>query len=74
MLHTTEINLIGGGGGTHPHFGTGRYVPQQGKKWGGGSGTSWSMKMGVSGTNIAHSRTDFVGIRGASRTRYSELS
>ena len=30
------------------------------------------MKMKVSGTNIGHSGTDFVGIRGVSGTRYYE--
>ena len=52
------------------HFG--RYVPRQGKKWGGGgAGTSWSVKMGVSGANIGHYGTDFVGIiSGVSGTRY----
>ena len=38
------------------------YVPLQSKKknGGGGSGTSLSVKMGGSWTNIGHSETDFL--------------
>ena len=41
----------GGGAGTPPHYG--RYMPPQSQTC-----------MGGSGTNIGHSGTDFVGIRG----------
>ena len=37
-----------------------------------GFGISSSVKMGVSGINIGHSGTDFIGIRGVSGTRYCE--
>ena len=56
-----------------PHIMVG-LCDRKGKTNGGGGGgeTSLSVKMGVSGTVIGHSGTDFVGLRnkGVSGTRY----
>ena len=40
-------------------------MPRQSEIWG-------APELGVSGTNIGHSGTDFVGIKGISGTRYCE--
>ena len=50
---------------THPIMCRGKV-----KNW--GSRTSSSVKMGVSGTNIAYSGTDIIRISGVSGTRYCE--
>ena len=64
------LNQGGGGGDTHPTLWP--VVMCCGKVKNGGLRNGWSVKMGVSGTNIGHPATDFVGIRGVSGTRYCE--
>ena len=56
FLHISRLHR----GALRPKYG--RYVSPQSQKM-AGSGTSSSVKMGVSGTNIGHFGTDFDGIR-----------
>ena len=64
MISLLSIFVRGGGGVHLPHIMVGM-CHRKVKNGGGGSGrTSSSEKMGVSRTNIGHSGTNFVGIRG----------